>query len=62
MSGLEVLEILRSRAYLKPALLMWAAPAPQLSQRIQKVGAAGVLQKPITSDALLQSLKAALRT
>ncbi len=62
MSGLEVLELLRTRAYLKPALLMWAAPASQLLQRIQKVGVVGVLQKPIATDALLQALNRALRT
>ncbi len=62
MSGLEVLEILRTRAYLKPALLMWAAPASQLLQRIQRVGVTSVLQKPIASDALLYALRDALRT
>ncbi|HUO90575.1 MAG TPA: response regulator [Rhizomicrobium sp.] len=62
MTGLELMEILRTRAYLKPAVLMWSAPEPHLSQRIQRAGILQILQKPVETSALLAALGSALRT
>ena len=60
MSGLELLELLRSRAYSKPVILIAAAAEPQLELRMRKAGTAELLMKPIAPDTLLSALNRAI--
>ncbi|MEJ1970590.1 MAG: response regulator [Rhizomicrobium sp.] len=60
MSGLELLELLRARAYSRPVLLIAAATFPHLERRMRKAGASELLMKPIAPDALLSALHRAL--
>jgi FixJ family two-component response regulator len=65
MSGLELIEVLRARAYAKPAVLIWGRPEGRLLPRIQRAGISEVLAKPVAPDELLGTLRkavAALRT
>jgi FixJ family two-component response regulator len=56
MSGLELLELLRARAYSKPVILIAATSDPQLEPRMRKAGASELLMKPIAPDVLLSAL------
>ncbi len=56
MSGMELLELLRARAYSKPAVLISAANEPQLEERMRKAGVSSHLLKPIAPDILLAAL------
>jgi FixJ family two-component response regulator len=59
VSGLELLQRLRSRDVSLPALLITTNPAPLLRQR---AGAAGVpiIEKPLLGNALLDAIASAL--
>jgi FixJ family two-component response regulator len=59
MSGLELLELLRLRAYSKPAIMIASASDPQLESRMRKVGVDDLLRKPIAPDTLLGALRSA---
>lgn len=59
MDGLELLELLRLRAYSKPAIMI-AAADPQLESRMRKVGVGDLLRKPIAPDTLLGALRGAI--
>ena len=56
MTGMELLELLRARAYSKPAVLISAANEPQLEERMRKAGVSSHLLKPIVPDILLAAL------
>ena len=60
MNGLELLELLRLRAYSKPAIMIAAGAHLQLASRMQKVGVVDLLRKPIAPDTLLGALRAAI--
>jgi FixJ family two-component response regulator len=53
VSGVELLEILRARSILTPAILMTGAADGQLLERAKKCGALAFLRKPIMRDELL---------
>ena len=57
MSGLELLELLRARAYSKPVILIAATGDSQLESRMRKAGASELLMKPIAPDAMLSALR-----
>ena len=61
MNGLELLELLRLRAYSKPAIMIAAGAHLQLASRMQKVGVVELLRKPIAPDVLLGALRAAVK-
>jgi len=52
MSGLDLLELLRTRGDTTPALMMTAHPDPYLAPRVSKVGAA-LLYKPVSEEQLV---------
>lgn len=57
MSGLELLELLRGRAFSKPVILIAATADPQLEPRMRKAGGASeLLMKPIAPTVLLSAL------
>ena len=56
MSGLELLELLRSRAYTKPVILIAATSDPHIEPRVRKAGASELLMKPIAPGILLSAL------
>ena len=60
MSGLELIELLRARAYSKPALLIWGHPETQLLPRIRRAGIQEVLAKPLAPDDLMAALNRAM--
>ena len=60
MSGLELLELLRTRAYSKPALLIWGRPEMQLLPRIRRAGICEALAKPLAPDDLMAALRRAV--
>jgi FixJ family two-component response regulator len=62
MSGLELLELLRARAYSKPVILIAAATDPTLEPRMRRAGASELLMKPIAPDLLLGALRKAIGT
>ena len=62
MSGLELLELLRARAYVIPAILIAASADPQLEPRANKAGVNALLLKPIAPKTLLEVLHSAIRT
>ena len=60
MSGVELLELLRARAYSKPVVLIAAATDRQLEPRMRKAGVSELLMKPIAPVALLAALNQAI--
>jgi FixJ family two-component response regulator len=60
MNGLELLELLRLRAYSKPAIMIASGADPQLETRMRKVGVGDLLRKPIAPDTLLGALRSAI--
>jgi FixJ family two-component response regulator len=65
MSGLELVELLRTRAYSRPVLLIWGQREPQLLPRITRAGISETLAKPLAPAELLAALRRtvpALRT
>lgn len=59
LSGVELLEVLRSRHITTPAVLIAVASDPQLAHRAAQAGAT-VLHKPVSSSELLDALRAAV--
>ena len=60
MSGLELLELLRARAYSKPVVLIAASVDRQLEPRMRKAGVSELLMKPIAPSTLLAALNQAI--
>jgi FixJ family two-component response regulator len=60
MNGLELLELLRLRAYSKPAIVIAAGTDPQLEGRMRKAGVNNFLRKPIAPDTLLGAIRTAI--
>lgn len=60
MSGLELLELLRTRAYTKPVVLIGATRETQLEPRRRNVGVDKLLLKPLNSGTLLKALRQAI--
>lgn len=60
MSGLELVELLRTRAYSRPVLLVWGQREPQLLERIARAGIRETLNKPLAPSDLLAALDRAL--
>ena len=61
MNGLELLELLRARAFAKPAILLAAAGYPLLEEHMHAAGAIELLLKPIEPETLLLALRKAIR-
>ncbi len=61
MNGLELLELLRLRAYSKPAIVIAAGADPQLAGRMRKAGVSQMLRKPIAPESLLQAIRSAIQ-
>jgi two-component system response regulator FixJ len=60
MSGLELLELMRARAYTTPAVLIAASADPHLESRTRKAGASELLLKPIAPATLLAAVRSAI--
>lgn len=60
MSGLELIEVLRARAYSRPAVLIWGRPERRLLPRIRRAGVAETLAKPVAPAELLGALRNAV--
>ena len=58
LSGMELLEILRSRRVGTPAIIMASQSSPQLTHRAARAGAT-VLHKPVSAGELLNALRSA---
>ena len=59
MSGLELLEMLRSRGVRVPALLVTANGDPKLESRIERAGILATLAKPVSENLLLEWIERA---
>lgn len=53
MSGIELLEVLRSRGIATPAIVL-TANGERLGARLTRAGVVAVLRKPVADDVLLQ--------
>jgi len=53
LNGIELLELLRSRGILSPAIIVTGRFDPALAERMKKAGVATVLQKPVETADLL---------
>lgn len=60
MNGLELIELLRLRAYSKPAIVIAADANPQLADRMRKAGVRDMLRKPIAPETLLHAIRSAI--
>lgn len=60
MSGLELIELLRRRAYSKPAILISSIGQPRLDARLHMAAATELLSKPIEPATLLSALHKAV--
>jgi two-component system response regulator DctR len=60
LSGLELVELLRARAYSKPALLIWAHPEAHLLPRIRRAAISETLLKPLAPDHLVAAVERAI--
>jgi FixJ family two-component response regulator len=60
MNGLELLELLRQRSYMKPAIVIAASTDPRLADRMLKAGVTDTLQKPIAPATLLHAIRSAI--
>lgn len=54
ITGLELLRRLRQGGWDLPVALMTGSPSAQLTAQALELGAAGVLEKPLTAQALLR--------
>lgn len=61
MTGLELLEVLRSRRVPTPAVLTCSDARLVTAERLAKVGSAAVLQKPLQLNLLLDCIKDFIR-
>jgi FixJ family two-component response regulator len=59
VSGLDLLKLLRGRAIELPAILVTTEPSGEMRNRAAQAGA-GIVEKPLTDDALLEAIQAAL--
>lgn len=57
VTGLELLQQLRATGYDLPVAIMTASPSARLTQRAMELGAAAVLEKPLSEPALLQFIE-----
>lgn len=57
MNGLELLEILRSRRVPTPAILLSGDFNATLDERVKRIGALTVLQKPVPVEVLLRHIE-----
>jgi FixJ family two-component response regulator len=60
LSGLELVELLRRRAYSKPALLIWGQPEAHLMSRIRRAAINETLVKPLTPEVLIAAVQRAV--
>lgn len=60
MTGMELIELLRKRAYSKPAILISSMSDPQLDARISLATTTQLLAKPIEPAVLLLALRNAV--
>ena len=58
LSGMELLEVLRSRRVGTPAVIMASQTSPQFAHRAARAGAT-VLHKPVSAGELLSALRTA---
>lgn len=59
MTGLELVEMLRSRGIETPAILITAAADPVLRAQTEKISSFTFLDKPVDGDKLLDAIAAA---
>lgn len=60
MDGLELLGVLRNRGVDAPAILITARATEDLRTQAQRRGVYSVLEKPLSDNALLDSIKSAI--
>ena len=60
-NGFDVLTALADTASGIPVIVITADHAPPIAERVQQMGAAACLPKPVDEDALLRSISTALR-
>jgi two-component system response regulator FixJ len=60
MTGIELIELLRSRKILIPAIMLTGGTDPLLAGRAKKAGVLTVLNKPFPSDELMGWIRLAL--
>ncbi len=60
MDGIELVERLRARQVALPVILISARVNPQLHRLAEQTGLAGVLEKPLSGAALVDSIRSAL--
>jgi FixJ family two-component response regulator len=60
MSGLDLLDVLRSGGYTLPVVAVTGRSDASLRERVVRAGALTLLDKPIADDTLLSSLASAL--
>lgn len=60
-SGFDVLEALRGLGLAFPAVVITAHDEPGTALRVEALGVAGYLKKPIDRDVLLSAMQAAMR-
>jgi FixJ family two-component response regulator len=61
LSGLELVELLRARAYSKPAVLIWGQPEAHLLPRIRRAAITETLVKPLAPQNLVSAVERAIR-
>lgn len=62
MDGLELIETLRARNVVMPAILITGRANGQLRSRAAKSGIRSVLEKPLSDGTLVESIRSALET
>jgi FixJ family two-component response regulator len=62
MDGLQLVEALRARNVILPAILITGRSNKQLRRFAEKSGISYVLEKPLSDGALVESIRAALAT
>lgn len=60
MNGLDLLDCLRQRRIDMPAILMTGQLSPELRERAVMAGVCNVIEKPMSDEALVDSIRAAL--
>jgi len=60
VDGLELVEVLRARRVTLPAILISGRVNKELRLRAQRCGVIGVLEKPLSDAALIESIRLAL--
>ncbi|MBL6853326.1 MAG: response regulator [Alphaproteobacteria bacterium] len=60
LSGLELVELLRRRAYSKPAVLIWGQPVAHLLPRIRRAAINETLTKPLSPENLVAAVLRAI--